>query len=162
MTTAEINSHNNKCATHTDVDDVGQTVAGSYGITRLGLIALSIEFTPLAPQRRPRNQGNSPIYRDPSTQRLVTSEQSRSNLTPSLIADLENGMSDVAFDTDGSALLVCAAIDGNTPVFCDSNGLAVATPAIAHLRGLYRFTQCHTGRPLGRGARSLDGLRLSR
>ncbi len=140
LNTAEINSNSGSCATPTEVDDVGQTVAGSYGITQLGLVALSVEFTPLGPQHRPRNQGNSPIYRDPSTQRLATSQQSRSNLTPSLITDLQNGMSDVAFDTDGKPLLVCAALDANTPVFCDSNGFAVATPAIAHLRGLYRFS----------------------
>jgi len=139
LTTAEISSNSGSCATSTQIDDVGQTVAGSYGVTRLGLVALSIEFTPLAAQHRPRNRGNSPIYRDPSTQQLMTSPMAASNLTPSLITDLQNGMSDVAFDADGKALLVCAAIDLNTPVFCDSNGLAVATPAIAYLRGLYRF-----------------------
>ena len=140
LANAEIASTGGSCATTTDIDDVGQTVAGSYGVTPLGLVALSIEFTPLAPQHRPRNQGNSPIYRDPSTQRLATAQQPRSNLTPTLIADLQNGMTDVAFDSANKPLLVCAAIDINTPIFCDSNGLAVATPAIAHLRGMYRFS----------------------
>ena len=139
LSNAEIASNGGHCGSTTEIDDMGQTVAGSYGVTPLGLVALSIEFAPLAPQHRPRNQGNSPIYRDPSTQRLATAQQPRSNLTPSLITDLENGMSDVAFDDAGKPLLVCAAIDANTPVFCDSNGFAVATPAIAHLRGLYRF-----------------------
>jgi hypothetical protein len=140
LTTAEINSNAGSCATSTQIDDVAQTVAGSYGVTRQGLVALSVEFTPLGAQHRPPNRGNSPIYRDPSTQRLSTSPLPKSNFTPSLITDLQNGMSDVAFDSEGKALLVCAAIDLNTPVFCDSNGLAVATPAIAHLRGLYRFS----------------------
>ena len=140
LANAQIASNGGSCATTTDIDDVGQTVAGSYGVTPLGLVALSIEFTPLAPQHRPRNQGNSPIYRDPSTQRLATAQQPKSNLTPALIADLENGMTDVAFDGANKPLLVCAAIDPNTPVFCDSNGLAAATPAIANLRGLYRFS----------------------
>jgi len=140
LTTAEISSNNESCALPTAIDDVGQTVAGSYGVTPLGLVALSIEYTPLAAQHRPRNQGNSSIYRDPSTQRLATSQQPRTNLTPSLIADLQSGMSDVAFDADGKPLLVCAALDANTPVFCDSTGLAVATPAVARLRGLYRFS----------------------
>jgi hypothetical protein len=140
LNTAEINSNNGSCTTPEDIDDAGQTVSGSYGVTHLGLVTLSVDFMPLAPQHRPRNQGNSPIYRDPSTQRLATSQQSRSNLTPSLITDLQNGMSDVAFDDEGKPLLVCAALDENTPVFCDSNGLAVATPAIARLRGLYRFS----------------------
>ncbi len=140
LSTAEISSNNGNCSSQSAIDDVGQTVAGSYGITPLGLVALSIEYTPLAAQRRPRNQGNSPIYRDPSTQRLATSQQSRTNFTPSLITDLQNGISDVAFDADGKPLLVCAALDANTPVFCDSNGFAVATPAIARLRGLYRLS----------------------
>jgi hypothetical protein len=140
LNTAEINSNNGACASSEDIDDVGQTVAGSYGVTPLGLVALSVEFTPLASQRRPRNQGNSPISRDPSTQRLATTQQPRTDLTPSLITDLQNGMSDVAYDTDGKPLLLCAALDANTPVFCDSNGFAVATPAIARLRGLYRFS----------------------
>jgi hypothetical protein len=140
LSNAQIASAGGSCATTTDIDDVGQTVAGSYGVTPLGLVALSIEYTPLAPQHRPRNQGNSPIYRDPSTQRLATAQQPKSNLTPALIADLENGMTDVAFDSANKPLLVCAAIDANTPVFCDSNGLAAATPAIANLRGLYRFS----------------------
>jgi hypothetical protein len=139
LTTAEINSSGGGCASINAIDDVGQTVAGSYGITPLGLVALSIEFRPIPPQDRPRNRGNSPIYRDPSTQQLMTSPMAASNLTPSLIADLKNGFSDVAIDGHGKPLLVCAAIDLNTPVFCDSNGLAVATPAIANLRGLYRF-----------------------
>jgi hypothetical protein len=140
LANAEIASNGGRCATSTEIDDMGQTIAGSYGVTPLGLVALSIEFTPLASQHRPPNRGNSPAYRDPSTQRLATAQQPRSDLTPSLIADLENGMSDVAFDSDGKPLLVCAAIDANTPVFCDSNGFAVATPAIAHLRGLYRLS----------------------
>jgi hypothetical protein len=140
LSTAEISSGNGNCSSQSAIDDVGQTVAGSYGITPLGLVALSIEYTPLAAQHRPRNQGNSSIYRDPSTQRLATSQQSRTNFTPSLITDLQNGMSDVAFDADGKPLLVCAALDANTPVFCDSNGFAVSTPAIARLRGLYRFS----------------------
>ncbi len=140
LNTAEINPNNGTCASSVDIDDVGQTVAGSYGVTQLGLVALSIEFTPLASQHRPRNQGNSPLYRDPSTQRLATTQQPRTDLTPSLITDLQNGMSDVAYDADGKPLLVCAALDANTPVFCDSNGFAVATPAIARLRGLYRLS----------------------
>jgi hypothetical protein len=140
LANAQIASTGGSCATTTDIDDVGQTVAGSYGVTPFGLVALSIEFTPLAPQRRPRNRGNSPIYTDPSTQRLATADHPRTDLTPSLISDLKDGLTDVAFDDTGKPLLVCAAIDANTPVFCDSNGLAVATPAIAHLRGIYRFT----------------------
>ena len=140
LATAEISSNNGSCTSHTEVDDVGQTVAGSYGVTPLGLVALSIEFRPIPPQDRPRNRGNSPIYRDPSTQQLMTSPMASSNLTPSLIADLKDGISDVAVDSRGRPLLVCAAIDQNTPVFCDSNGFAIATPAIANLRGLYRFS----------------------
>ncbi len=75
LSTAEIASNGGSCASPTEIDDMGQTVAGSYGVTPLGLVALSIEFMPLAPQHRPRNQGNSPIYRDPSTQRLATAQQ---------------------------------------------------------------------------------------
>ena len=131
---------------------MGQTVAGSYGVTPLGLVALSIEFTPLAADIPASKPGKLPHLPNPETQRLATAGPPNSNLTPSLIADLENGMSDVAFDDHGKPLLVCAAIDANTPVFCDSNGLAVATPAIAHLRGLYRFTS--TPRPSITGARN--------
>ena len=140
LATAEIASDGGSCASTTEIDDMGQTVAGSYGVTPLGLVALSIEFSPLAPTSRPRNRGNSPIYTNPATQRITPTGQPNSNLTPSLIADLKNGFSDVAFDGHGKPLLVCAAIDANTPVFCDSNGFAVATPAIANLRGLYRFS----------------------
>ncbi len=140
LANAGIASTGGNCTSTTDIDDVGQTVAGSYGVTALGLVALSIEFTPIAQGNRPRNRGNSPIYTNPDTQRISPTGPGNSNLTPSLIADLKNGMSDVAFDSAGKPLLVCAAIDANTPVFCDSNGLAVATPAIAHLRGVYRFT----------------------
>jgi len=127
------------CATSEAVDATGQTVTGSYGITLLGMVGLSMEFTPLAPQARPRNRGNSPIYKEPWTQSLATTQQPASNLTPSLVSDLKNGISDVAVDDNGKPLLVCAALDANTPLFCDSNGFAVATPAIAHLHALYRF-----------------------
>ena len=129
-----------RCGTSNGVEAAARTVAGSYGVTPVGMVGLSVEFTPLAPQRRPRNRGNSPIYTDPATQRLSPVEQPASNLTPSLVGDLKNGISDVVVDDAGKSLLVCAALDANTPVFCDSNGLAVATPAIAHLRGLYRFS----------------------
>ncbi len=114
-------------------------LAGSYGVTPLGMLNLSIDFTSLAPQRRPPNRGNSPIYKDPATQRLATTQKPGANLTPELVSDLKNGISDVAVDDAGKSLLVCGAIDANTPLFCDSNGFAVATPAIARLRGLYRF-----------------------
>jgi hypothetical protein len=139
LATAQIAADGGSCASTTEVDDMGQTLAGSYGVTPLGLVALSIEFTPLAPSSRPRNRGNSPIYTNPETQRITPTGQPNSNATPSLIADLKNGLSDVAIDGHGKPLLVCAAIDPNTPLFCDSNGFAVATPAIANLRGLYRF-----------------------
>jgi hypothetical protein len=140
LNTAEISSSGGSCTSTTAVDDVGQTVAGSYGVTPLGLIALSIEYSPLAlPSNRPRNRGNSPIYTNPETQRITPTGQPNSNSTPSLITDLKNGFSDVAIDIHGKPLLVCAAIDANTPVFCDSNGFAISTPAIANLHGLYRF-----------------------
>jgi hypothetical protein len=128
-----------ECATSDGVDAIARTLSGSYGVTSLGMIGLSIEFSPLAGVPRPRNRGNSPIYNDPATQRLATTQQPNSNLTPSLVGDLKNGISDVAIDSTGKPLLVCAAINANSPLFCDSNGLAVATPAIGHLRGLYRF-----------------------
>jgi hypothetical protein len=140
LANAQIASDGGACATATDIDDMGQTVAGSYGVTPLGLVALSIEFTPIARANRPRNRGNSPIYTNPDTQRISPTGPSNANLTPSLITDLKNGMTDVAFDNRGKPLLVCAAIDANTPVFCDSNGFAVATPAIADLRGIYRLS----------------------
>jgi hypothetical protein len=128
-----------ECTSIDGVDAVGQTLSGSYGATSLGMIGLSIEFSPLAGVPRPRNRGNSQIYNDPATQRLATTQQPNSNLTPSLVGDLKNGISDVAIDNAGKPLLVCGAINAFTPLFCDSNGLAVATPAIGHLRGLYRF-----------------------
>jgi hypothetical protein len=127
------------CTSSDSVDAVGRTLAGSYGVTSLGMLGLSIEFSPLAGVPRPRNRGNSPIYNDPATQRLAPTQQPNANLTPSLVGDLKNGIADVAVDSNGKALLVCAAINANTPLFCDSNGLAVATPAIGHLRGIYRF-----------------------
>jgi hypothetical protein len=136
---AELNSGSNICTTLQGVTFFTTVLAGSYGVTPLGMLDLSIESTALAPQRRPPNHGNSPIYKDPSTQRLATNQQPGSNLTPELVGDLKNGITDVAVDDNGKSLLVCAAIDANTPLFCDSNGFAVATPAIAHLRGLYRF-----------------------
>jgi hypothetical protein len=129
-----------ECTTSDGVDAVGRTISGSYGVTPLGMIGLSIEYSPLAGVPRPRNRGNSPIYNDPATQRLATTQQPNSNLTPSLVGDLKNGIADVAVDSTGKPLLVCGAINAFTPLFCDSNGLAVATPAIGHLRGLYRFS----------------------
>ncbi len=129
-----------RCVTSEDVEAMVASVAGSYGVTSLGMVGLSIGFTPLAPQIRPRNRGNSPIYKDPATQRLASSQRPESNLTPSLVTDLKNGISDVAVDSGGKPLLVCAAIDANTPLFCDSDGLAVATPAIGRLTGLFRFS----------------------
>jgi hypothetical protein len=140
LANAQIPSNGANCATNTSIDDMGQTVAGSYGVTSLGLVALSIEFTPIARANRPRNRGNSSIYTNPDTQTISPTGPSNNNLTPSLITDLKNGLPDVAFDNRGKPLLVCAAIDINTPVFCDSNGFAVATPAIADLRGIYRFS----------------------
>jgi hypothetical protein len=128
------------CTTSDGVDAVSRTIAGSYGVTSLGMLGISIEFSPLAGVPRPRNRGNSPIYNDPATQRLAPTQQPNSNVTPSLVGDLKNGIADVAVNDAGKPLLVCAAINANTPLFCDSNGLAVATPAIGHLRGLYRFT----------------------
>ena len=127
------------CSTNENVDATAQIVAGSYGVTPFGMLGLSVEFSPLAPQRRPPNRGNSPSYRNPDTQRLATVGQPASDLTPSLVADLKNGIVDVGIDATGKPLLVCAAIDANTPLFCDANGLADATPAIARLRGLFRF-----------------------
>ncbi len=128
------------CAGSTVVEDVAATLAGSYGVTPLGMIGVSVEFTPLSPHRgRPPALGNSPIYNDPETQRLAIPHQPGSNVTPELISDLENGITDVAVDATGKPLLVCGAITGSTPLFCDSNGFGVATPPIAHLRGLFRF-----------------------
>jgi len=127
------------CNSSDGVDAVGRTIAGSYGVTSLGMLGISIDFSPLAGVPRPRNRGNSPIYNDPATQRLSPTQQPNSNLTPALVGDLKNGIADVAVNDAGKPLLVCAAINANTPLFCDSNGLAVATPAIGRLRGLYRF-----------------------
>jgi hypothetical protein len=128
------------CATSDSVDAAGRTISGSYGVTSLGMLGLSIDFSPLAAVPRPRNRGNSPIYNDPATQRLAPNQQPTGNLTPALVGDLKNGIVDVAVDAGGKPLLSCAAINANVPLFCDSNGLAVATPAIGHLRAIYRFS----------------------
>jgi hypothetical protein len=127
------------CGTIDAVDATARMVSGSYGVTALGMVGLSIEYTPIGPQVRPRNRGNSPIYTNPATQRISPAQQPNANLTPALIRDLKSGTSAVAIDSTGRPLLVCAAIDANTPVFCDANGLAVSTPAIADLRAIYRL-----------------------
>ncbi|AXC10611.1 hypothetical protein ACPOL_1263 [Acidisarcina polymorpha] len=127
------------CTTSADLDSVLSTLTGSYGINSLGMVDVSIDYSPLAPLHRPHNRGNSPIYLDPSTQRLATAQQPASNLTPDLVNDIKNGIADLGVDESGKPLLVCGAIDVNTPVFCDTNGLVTATPAIAHLRALYHL-----------------------
>jgi len=140
LANADLAPGGGNCAAAADIDDAAQTIAGSYGVTPLGMVGLSIDFARTSAPSRPRNRGNSPIYANPETQRISPAGASDTNLTPSLIADLKNGLPDVAVAGHGKPLIVCAAIDANTPVFCDSNGLAVSTPAIARLDGLYRFS----------------------
>jgi len=129
-----------RCGQRGGVDALAEILVGSYGVTPLGMVGVTIQFTPLSTSTpRPPNRGNSPIYNDPSTQRLPIQHQHDSNLTPDVVGDLKSGISDVAVDLTGKPLVVCAAINSFTPLFCDSNGFAVATPAIANLRALYRL-----------------------
>jgi len=130
-----------RCGQRGGVDALAEILVGSYGVTPLGMVGVTIQFTPLSGDTpRPRNRGNSPIYNDPSTQRLAVQHQHDSNVTPNVVGDLKSGISDVAVDLTGKPLVVCAAINSFTPLFCDSNGFAVATPAIANLRALYRLS----------------------
>jgi hypothetical protein len=130
-----------RCGQRGGVDALAEILVGSYGVTPLGMLGVTIQVMPLSGDTpRPRNRGNSPIYNDPATQRLAIPQQHGSNVTPNVVGDLKSGISDVAVDLTGKPLVVCAAINSFTPLFCDSNGFAIATPAIANLRALYRFS----------------------
>ncbi len=129
-----------RCTSTTFLEGLMAVLGGSYGVTPLGMVTVSMEFTPLAaPHNRFGRIGNSPVYNDPATQRLAIPEQPGSNMTPSLISDLKVGIVDLAVGSGGAPLLTCGAINASTPVFCDANGLAVATPAISRAQGLYRL-----------------------
>jgi len=130
----------NRCASASDLDALSGTLAGSYGVTPLGMVLLSIEYTPLSPQRNtPRHPVNPNLDTTFARPGISPAQQPGANLTASLVADLKMGVSDVAVDVSGKPMLVCAAIDANTPLFCDSDGTVMAPSVNPHLAGLYRL-----------------------
>jgi len=128
-----------RCATTVDVDAVSGTLAGSYGVTPLGMILLSIDYTQLAPVRGARHPVNPNLDTTFARPGISPAQQPGANLTASLVADLKNGISDVAVDVGGKPMLVCAAIDASTPLFCDSDGTVMVPSVNPHLAGLYRL-----------------------
>src|SRR5271170_4670091 len=139
LTNAGPGANGDRCATTVDVDALSGTLAGSYGVTPIGMLLLSIEYTQLAPVRGVRHPVNPNLDTTFARPGISPAQQPGANLTASLVADLKNGISDVAVDVSGKPLLVCAAIDASTPLFCDSDGTVMAPNVNPHLAGLYRL-----------------------
>lgn len=128
-----------RCASNADVDTLAGTLAGAYGTTPLGMVILSVDFTQLTPQRGPRHVANPNLDTTFARPAISPAQQPGANMNGGLVADLRNGISDVAIDVGGKPLLVCAAMDANTPLFCDSDGNVMAPNVNPHLASLYRL-----------------------
>ncbi len=128
-----------RCGNNADVDTLAGTLAGAYGTTPLGMVILSVEFTQLSPQRGPRHVANPNLDTTSARPTISPAQQPGANLNGGLVTDLRNGISDVAIDVGGRPFLVCAAMDANTPLFCDQDGTVMAPNVNPHLASLYRL-----------------------
>lgn len=128
-----------RCANNADVDALAGTLAGAYGTTPLGMVILSVEFTQLTPQRGPRHVASPNLDTTLARPPISPAQQPGANMNGGLVADLSNGISDVAIDVGGKPFLVCAAMDANTPLFCDQDGTVMAPNVNPHLASLYRL-----------------------
>ena len=125
----------NACATNASVDSLAVELTGSYGASALGMVHLAIEFIPSPTQAgRPRRPTNSLA---PGSAHPLTPEAQQA--WSGVVDDLKNGFSDVAVDGSRRPMLVCAASDAATPLFCQYDGAVAGTPASLGLRSLYRF-----------------------
>jgi hypothetical protein len=121
------------CATNASVDSLAIELSGSYGVSPLGMIHLAIEFIPSPTQAgRPRRPTNSL-----APGRTLTPEAQRA--WSGVVDDLKNGFPDVTVDGTRRPMLVCAASDASTPLFCQYDGAVAGNPSSLGLRSLYRF-----------------------
>jgi hypothetical protein len=123
------------CAASGVADALASILAGAYGVTPLGMVNVSIDFLPLSPSgrahRTPHPSGGADASHPNAWMNKLTGL--------GLVGDLKQGFSAVAVGSGDTAFLVCAALNGDAPLFCNSDGQVVGPAEVGSFRGIYRL-----------------------